>query len=62
VNQTVLNGIFFFGLIIVGAAGTYVFSRYALKRSVLLSVIFAVISIIFFFWLGLFILGSLGLL
>ncbi len=59
---TMLNSIFFFGLIIVGAAGTYVFSRYALKRSVLLSVIFAVISIIFFFWLGLFILGSLGLL
>ncbi len=55
-----LNSLLFWGLIVVGGSSVYVLSKYKFKRSILVSIIIAVFSLLFFAWLGLFILGSFG--
>jgi fucose permease len=58
--DTFLNSVIFFGLIIVGVPSVYILSRYKFKRSILVSIILCMLSLVFFVWLGLFILGSLN--
>ena len=55
-----LNSLLFFGLMVVGGSSVYVLSRYKFKRSIPVSIILAVFSLLFFAWLGLFILGLFG--
>jgi len=60
-NMSILfNSIIFWGLTIFGFVAGLLLSRKKLKLPLLTSIIISILSLLFFAWLGLFILGSLG--